>query len=64
MAVKVLVVTSEPVSADQLREALPADSDPREAEVMVIAPALQENAFRFWMSDADDAITRAKAVRR
>jgi hypothetical protein len=62
--VRILVVTTEPVSADQLRGALPADSDPRDAEVMIVAPALQRSALRFWMSDADDAIARAEKVRR
>lgn len=61
---RILVVASEPVSATQLRAALPADIDPGEAEVMVIAPALQESALRFWMSDADDAIARAEEVQR
>jgi hypothetical protein len=61
---KLLVVTSEPVTADQLRDALPADAKPEEAEVMVLAPALQEDALHFWMSDADGAIARAEAVRR
>ncbi|MFL5865100.1 MAG: hypothetical protein ACJ780_30775 [Solirubrobacteraceae bacterium] len=60
---RLLVVTSEPVSADQLRQALPGDTDPTDAEVMVVAPALQESALRFWMSDADDAIARAEEVR-
>lgn len=61
---RILVVTTEAVSADQLREALPPDADPQEAEVMVVAPALHESALRFWLSDADDAIARADAVRR
>jgi hypothetical protein len=63
-AMKLLVLTSEPVSAAQLREALPGSVDPKQAEVMVIAPALQESALRFWLSDADDAIAKAEAVRR
>ena len=62
--VKLLVVTSEPISAAQLREALGGQADPTNAEVMVVAPALQPSAFRFWMSDADDAIARAEQVRR
>jgi hypothetical protein len=62
--VRILVVTPEPISADQLREALPGDIDPQDAEVTVVAPALHESAVRFWMSDADDAIGRAEAVRR
>jgi hypothetical protein len=61
--VRLLVLTSEPVSADPLRTALPGDADPADAEVMVVAPALQESALRFWMSDADAAIARAEEVR-
>ena len=61
----ILVLTSEPISADQLREALGAQVDPTEdAQVMVVAPALHDNRLQFWISDADDAITRADAVRR
>jgi hypothetical protein len=62
---KILVLTSEPVTADQLRDALPSDVDPTEdVEVMVLSPALHENALRFWVSDADEAIARADDVRR
>jgi hypothetical protein len=61
---KVLVLTSEPITAQQLREALSSDVDPSDAEVMVVAPALQESGLKFWLSDADDAIARADAVRR
>jgi len=58
------VLTSEPISAAQLREALPDGVDPAQAEVMVLAPALQASGVRFWMSDADEAIARAEEVRR
>ena len=61
---KLLVLTSEPITAGHLRDALPDDVQPEEAEVMVVAPALQESGIRFWMSDADDAIARAEEVRR
>jgi hypothetical protein len=61
---KLLVLTSEPITGDQLRSALHSDTDPADAEVMVVAPALVENAIRFWMSDADEAIARADEVRR
>ena len=61
---KLLVVTSEPVSAGQLRAALPDVFDPSAAEVLVVAPALHESALQFWLSDADDAIARADEVRR
>jgi hypothetical protein len=63
-SLRILVLTAEPVSAAQLRAALPEDADPADAEVMVVAPALHESALQFWMSDADDAIARADEVRR
>ncbi len=61
---KLLVLTSEPITADQLRHALPDDVDPTEAHVMVVAPAVQESPIRFWFSDADEAIAQADQVRR
>jgi hypothetical protein len=61
---RLLVLATEPVSAEQLRTALPGDADPTDAEVLVVAPALHENALRFWLSDADEAIARAEEVRR
>jgi hypothetical protein len=61
---RILVLTAEPVSAQQLRGALPDGVDPADAEVMVVAPALHDSALRFWLSDADDAIARADEVRR
>jgi len=61
---KVLVLTSEPVSSAQLRDALPGDADPAGLEVLLVAPALHESALRFWVSDADEAIRRADAVQR
>jgi hypothetical protein len=61
---KILVLTTEPVTADQLRTALPGDSNPQDAEVMVVAPALHKNALRFWVSDADEAIAKADDVSR
>src|SRR5579884_859062 len=61
---KLLVLTSEPITAAKLREALPRDTDPHEAEVMVLVPAFQDSALRFWLSDADEAIAKAEAVRQ
>lgn len=61
---KVLVLTSEPITARQLREALGTGTNPADAEVMVVAPAFADSAFRFWLSDADDAIAKAEEVRR
>ena len=59
---KVLVVASEPISADRLRTALGAATD--DAEIVVVAPALHLSALRFWLSDADEAIQRAELVQR
>jgi hypothetical protein len=62
---KVLVVTSEAITAHHLRGALGSDdTDASDLEVMVVAPALADNAFKFWMSDADEAIARAEQVRQ
>jgi hypothetical protein len=61
---KLLVLTSEPITGRQLRDALETETDPTDAEVMVVAPALAESAVRFWMSDADEAIARAEEVRK
>jgi len=59
---KVLVIASEPISADRLREVLGGTAD--DAEIMVVAPALHRSALRFWLSDADEAIRRAELVQR
>ncbi len=61
---RVLVLTSEPISAPQLREALPPEIDPEQGEVMIVAPALQASPLKFLFSDADEAIDRAQAVYR
>jgi hypothetical protein len=63
-AMKLLVLTTEPITVGQLRDVLPGDADPVDAEVMVVAPALSATALRFWVSDADEAIKRADWVRR
>jgi hypothetical protein len=59
---KLLILTSEPITSAQLRGVLGGDLDPSEVEVMVVAPALQQSPFKFWMSDADDAIAKAREV--
>ena len=61
---RLLVLTSEPISAGQLRDAVPGDASPQDTEVMVVAPALQQSPIKFWFSDADEAIGRAERVRR
>jgi hypothetical protein len=60
---RILAVTTEPITAEALRAALPAEVDPAEVEVLVVAPALHASALRFWVSDADEAIERAESVR-
>jgi hypothetical protein len=60
---KLLVITSEPITADHVRDAIGADAAD-DAEVLVIAPALHKSALRFWLSDADDAIARADTVQQ
>jgi hypothetical protein len=59
---RVLVIASEPISADRLRAALGGATD--EAEIMIVAPALHRSGLRFWLSDADEAIQRAELVQR
>ena len=61
---KLLVLTSEPISAQQLREALGDRAAEENPEVLVVAPALQESGLRFWTADADEAIERAQEVWR
>jgi hypothetical protein len=59
---KVLIVASEPISADRLRATLGDSTD--DAELRVIAPALHQSALRFWLSDSDEAMQRAELVQR
>lgn len=61
---KVLVLASEPISADQLRAALEEDASLEDTEIRIVAPALHASALQFWISDADEAISKADAVWR
>jgi hypothetical protein len=63
MDMKLLVLTSEPISGRELGDALPDEVDPTDTEVLLVAPALQENPLKFWVSDADEAIDRAQRVK-
>ncbi len=58
---KVLVVASEPITAERLRAALGSETA-ADLEVLVMAPALHTSGLRFWLSDADEAIARARWV--
>jgi hypothetical protein len=59
---KLLVLASDPVGAEDVRRALPGGEDLENAEVLVVAPAVNESPVRFWMSDSDDAIAEARAT--
>src|SRR5215212_9160893 len=62
MGKKILALVAEPVSGEALRSAMaPGEAD--EAEVLVVAPALNTRT-RFWLSDTDDAIRRADEVQQ
>jgi hypothetical protein len=59
--VKLLVLATDPVSADDVRKALPED-DLEGAEVLVVSPAVNESPVAFWVSDADEAIADAEST--
>lgn len=59
---RTLLLTNAPINANQLREAV--GSEGLEDEVVVVAPALHASALRFWISDADEAISRAEWVQK
>ncbi len=58
---KLLVLATDPVSADSVRGALP-DEDLDRAEVLVVSPAVNESALAFWVSDSDEAIEDAESA--
>ena len=57
-AVKLLVLTPEPVDAALLRSALGDEIEG--AEVLVISPASNQSKVAFWVSDSDEAIEEAE----
>jgi hypothetical protein len=58
---KLLVLATDPVGADDIRAALP-DDDLGDSEVLVVSPAVNESAVAFWVSDADEAIAEAESA--
>ena len=58
---RLLVLAREKVDAAAVRSALPGH-DLEGAEVLVVSPAHEGSALKFWMSDADDAIAHAQEV--
>jgi hypothetical protein len=59
--VKLLVLATDPVDAEDVRKALP-DDDLDGAEVLVVSPAVNESPVAFWVSDSDDAIADAESA--
>jgi hypothetical protein len=59
--VKLLVLATDPVDADDVRQALP-DDDLDGTEVLVVSPAVNESPVAFWVSDADEAIADAESA--
>ena len=57
---KLLVVTPEPIDANDLRKTL--GDEVNGAEVLVLSPATNQSKLAFWVSDPDDAIAEAKAA--
>jgi hypothetical protein len=57
----VLVVASEPLGPELLHDGL-RRAVPPGAAALVVAPAYTRNRLRYWVSDLDDAIARARAV--
>jgi hypothetical protein len=53
-----LVLSHDPVDADDVRAALPGE-ELEGARVLVVAPAEPQSSLAFWMSDVDEAIAEA-----
>ena len=61
---RLLVLATDPVDADDVRRALPGDDDVEGAEVLVVSPAVNESPLAFWVSDSDEAIAEAESTTR
>jgi hypothetical protein len=57
---RVLVVANETVESRILHDAIRADVDGEDAEILIVAPALNSRV-RHWVSDEDEARQAAKA---
>ena len=53
------MLATDPVDADDIRDALPGEADLEGAEVLVVAPAVNASPLAFWVSDSDEAIADA-----
>jgi hypothetical protein len=61
---RVLLVTTVPVTPDQLRHALPDSISRDELAVLVVVPTLAQSEIRFRLGDATEAVEHAEAVAR
>jgi glycine/D-amino acid oxidase-like deaminating enzyme len=58
---RLLVLATDPVDADDVREAIGGE-DLERAEVLVVSPAVNESPLAFWVSDSDEAIADAEST--
>jgi hypothetical protein len=58
---KLLVLATDPVDADAVRDALGGEALER-SEVLVVSPAVNESPLAFWVSDSDEAIADAESA--
>ncbi len=63
MGMKLLVLATDPIDADDLRGALNGEVLDG-AEVLVVSPAVNESPVAFWVSDSDEAIADAESTAR
>jgi hypothetical protein len=63
MGMKLLVLATDPIDADDLRGALDGE-ELDGAEVLVVSPAVNESPVAFWVSDSDEAIADAESTAR
>ena len=59
---RILVLATDAVDAGDVRAALPGEDDLEGAEVLVVAPAVNESPLAFWVSDSDEAIVEAEST--
>ena len=63
MGMKLLVLATDPIDADDLRGALDGEEIDG-AEVLVVSPAVNASPIAFWVSDSDEAIADAESTAR
>jgi hypothetical protein len=63
MGMKLLVLATDPIDADDLRGALNGEEIDG-AEVLVVSPAVNASPVAFWVSDSDEAIADAESTAR